>query len=148
MRLQIWEEDAFPKKIDLQKDAFLSWSSEDWGEKTKDMRLLFRFFVSYLRKSPIEAQNSGFYYPWIIEWCTVFRDQVGTKSGTKSTKNIFYILQDRYGPNVLAFSFEYQKFRLKLDSTLGWLLIRHLTVMGLAIWRWVAKSGTLNKQWH
>lgn len=61
----------------------------------------------------------------------VFRDQVGTKS----TKNIFYNLQDRYGPNVLAFSFEYQKFRLKLDSTLGCLLIRHLTVMGLAIWR-------------
>jgi len=59
------------------------------------------------------------------------RDQVRDQVDKKH----LFILQDRYEPNVLAFSFEYQKFRLKLDSTLGCLLIRHLTVMGLAIWR-------------
>ena len=77
---------AFPSFLGVKKDAFPSEFSEIGANKIGGIGFLFRFFVIFVRKPPIEVQKSGFSFYEESVHGTMCRDQVRDQVGTKSPK--------------------------------------------------------------
>ena len=77
---------AFPSFLGVKKDAFPSEFSEIGANKKGGISFLFRFFVIFVRKPPIEVQISGFSFYEESVHGTMCRDQVRDQVGTKSPK--------------------------------------------------------------
>ena len=72
---------AFPSFLGVKKDAFPSEFSEIGANKKGGIGFLFRFFVIFVRKPPIEVQKSGFSFYEESVHGTMCRDQVGDQVG-------------------------------------------------------------------